>query len=325
MLQMKTLKKYKKKYELSQETNNKQELVEVVSEHFRRQEVVEIDTIILFRCGPPCQTPREALLAIRLGTSSCRARVHSHRSTLVRRALHAGVGGKERVWWWWWCVVVCVCGGGWSAALRAVEQAVHGCRDLTFALLRPPVRAHRAPVLAHEQPHGEEEQRKGRPALTKALPGRARERSIATARAPTEPRSFAPAPCWGKAPPARVVLARRPPGGGQMPPCLPQTLARGAHLWCCGAARAAVSAHALPSRFSQCLLLHKDTCGHSSCTCARARARARRNASAAEPSPGRTPSASASAAVVPQEEPHCAWRASTQGDGPRGLTPAAFF
>lgn len=48
MLQMKTLKKYKKKYELSQETNNKQELVEVVSEHFRRQEVVEIDTIILF-------------------------------------------------------------------------------------------------------------------------------------------------------------------------------------------------------------------------------------------------------------------------------------
>jgi len=47
-LHMNTLKRYKKHYELSAETNSKAELVEVVSNHFKMQDVLEMDSLILF-------------------------------------------------------------------------------------------------------------------------------------------------------------------------------------------------------------------------------------------------------------------------------------
>eukprot|EP00053_Salpingoeca_punica_P011505 m.102440 g.102440 ORF g.102440 m.102440 type:complete len:108 (-) comp15689_c0_seq6:2016-2339(-) len=47
-LHMNTLKRYKRHYKLPQDTPTKQELVEVVSNHFHAQEVQEMDTILLF-------------------------------------------------------------------------------------------------------------------------------------------------------------------------------------------------------------------------------------------------------------------------------------
>eukprot|EP00039_Didymoeca_costata_P019865 m.339211 g.339211 ORF g.339211 m.339211 type:complete len:141 (+) comp18705_c0_seq1:57-479(+) len=47
-LHMNTLKRYKKHYKLSADTASKSDLVEVVSQHFKLQNVVEMDTIMLF-------------------------------------------------------------------------------------------------------------------------------------------------------------------------------------------------------------------------------------------------------------------------------------
>eukprot|EP00040_Diaphanoeca_grandis_P023549 m.128312 g.128312 ORF g.128312 m.128312 type:complete len:116 (-) comp29325_c0_seq1:166-513(-) len=47
-LHMNTLKRYKKHYKLNDETTNKAELVDVVSNHFKLQEVIEMDSIMLF-------------------------------------------------------------------------------------------------------------------------------------------------------------------------------------------------------------------------------------------------------------------------------------
>ena len=73
---MNTLKRYKKHYSLRDDWANKAELVDIVQNHFNKQEVIEMDTIILFR---------------------------------YVRGRDRGRRERERV-----CVCVCVCGGGIS-------------------------------------------------------------------------------------------------------------------------------------------------------------------------------------------------------------------
>jgi hypothetical protein len=47
-LHMNTLKRYKKHYSLRDDWANKAELVDIVQNHFNKQEVIEMDTIVLF-------------------------------------------------------------------------------------------------------------------------------------------------------------------------------------------------------------------------------------------------------------------------------------